>query len=164
MPLKKSKGFTVIEIITVVSVITVLAAVLIYYYNDYVEDAKMTVRIANIKSVNEALQQYYKEHMSYPKYNWKLDNNEDLKNKINKGLDSALSKYFLNKSVSKMLHEAADSKEVDIYYRVTKPFKSNSANTGDLYNDKGVWKKAIELNGGIDDYFVNEIKVSNSDE
>ena len=97
--LYNKKGFTLIEIFIVLSVLAVVSAVSVSYYRDYVEDAKMTVRKTNEKLVNDALNRYYKEHMAYPKYQWKQDSIEDLKNKINNGLNSSLSGYFVNKSV-----------------------------------------------------------------
>ena len=123
---QNKKGFTLIEIFIVLSVLAVVSAVSVSYYRDYVEDAKMTVRKTNEKLVNDALNRYYKEHMAYPKYQWKQDSIEDLKNKINKGLNSSLSGYFVNKTVSEILQEGADTKGYDIYFRVTEPHKRDS--------------------------------------
>ena len=67
-PSYSKRGFTVIEIFIVLSILAVISSVSFSYYKDYVEDAKKTVRITNEKLVNDALNRYYKDHMTYPKY------------------------------------------------------------------------------------------------
>ena len=164
----KKKGFTLIEIFITISVLAVVSAVSIYYYSDYVEDARMTVRITNVKLLNEALKQYYNENMSYPKYDYKSDDPNDLKNNINKGLDKALSKYFPNKKPSEILKEATEGKGYNIYYLVTRPKKKNRTldedPTENLDNAfySGIWKMAKNLRIETHDYFVNEIRIDDT--
>ena len=79
------------------SIIAIISAIAISYYTDSIEDAKLVVRTANIKSINEALDLYYKEHKEYPVYDWQQDDVDAATyNNINKGLDSALAKYLTN--------------------------------------------------------------------
>ncbi len=131
---------------------------------DYAEDAKKTVRITNEKLVNDALVRYYEEHLNYPKYQWKQDSVEDLKNKKNRGLDSALSSYFANKNVSDILQEAADTNGYDIFFRVTEPHKRDSEN-GNIDNSSeiGKWKAAKNLRIETRDFLVHEIRIAESD-
>ena len=160
----KKRGFTVIEIFIVLSVIAVVSAVSVSYYNDYLEDAKKTVRITNEKMVNDALDRYYKEHMAYPKYHWKEDSIEDLHNKINRGLDSALSGYFVNKKVSQILLEGSNSGNYDVFFRVTEPHKRDSESGNvDYSSELGKWKAAKNLRIETKDYLVNEVRIAESD-
>ncbi len=158
------RGFTVIEIFIVLSILAVISSVSFSYYKDYVEDAKKTVRITNEKLVNDALNRYYKDHMTYPKYQWKHDSVEDLKNKMNRGLDSALSGYFTNKNVSDILQEGADTKGYDIFFRVTEPHKRDSE-SGNLDNSSevGKWKAAKNLRIETRDFLVHEVRIAESD-
>jgi prepilin-type N-terminal cleavage/methylation domain-containing protein len=158
------RGFTVIEIFIVLSVLAVVSTVSVSYYMDYAEDAKKTVRITNEKLVNDALVRYYEEHLNYPKYQWKQDSVEDLKNKKNRGLDSALSSYFANKNVSDILQEAADTNGYDIFFRVTEPHKRDSEN-GNIDNSSeiGKWKAAKNLRIETRDFLVHEIRIAESD-
>ncbi len=161
---QNKKGFTLIEIFIVLSVLAVVSAVSVSYYRDYVEDAKMTVRKTNEKLVNDALNRYYKEHMAYPKYQWKQDSIEDLKNKINKGLNSSLSSYFSNKTVSEILQEGADTKGFNIYFRVTEPHKRDSLEGNvDKSTEIGTWKMAKHLRVETKDYLVNEVRIIEPD-
>ncbi len=165
----RKRGFTVIEIFIIVSIIAILAAVSIYYYNDYIEDSKLVVRTTNIKSINEALSLYYKEHMEYPVYDWQQDDiDAATNNNINKGLDSALSKYLTNGKVSDLLREAANPDEYEIYYRVTTRFKRNkklndyatdSLLKNDYLNATGTWKLASNLRFIGEKHFVKEIAI-----
>ncbi len=61
--------------------------------------------------------------MAYPKYEWKMDSIEDLGNNINRGLDSVLSNYFVNKKVSDILSEGSDYRGNEIYFLVFEPLK-----------------------------------------
>lgn len=162
------KGFTLIELFIVLSILAVVGAVSVSYFHDYIEDAKMSVRNTNVKLVNEALARYYKEHTYYPKYIWRNDSVDDIKHNVNKGLDTVLSSYFANKTVSEILSEASDSKGYEIYYRVTKPRKINRVTNDENINvdnsfDTGTWKRARNLRVETFDYLVNEIKVVDLD-
>ena len=161
------KGFTLIEIFIVLSVLAIVSATSIYYYTDYVEDARRAVRINNVKLLNEALNQYYKDNMSYPKYQWRKDDPSDLSNNKNNGLDEALSRYFINKTPSQIIKEGSEGKGYKIYYRVTKPRRKNriegdSDAIPENSLDTGAWKMAKNLRVETFDYLVNEIRIDDS--
>lgn len=161
------KGFTVIELFIVLCVLAIVSAISIYYFTDYIEDARMAVRKTNVKLVNEALNQYYKDNMSYPKYQWRMDDPSDLSNNKNNGLDEALSRYFINKTPSQIIKEASEGKGFKIYYRVTKPRRKNRLeNAGNVIPenslDVGTWKMAKNLRVETFDYLVNEIRIDDS--
>ena len=159
----KKRGFTVIELFITLSVIAVVSAISIYYYNDYVEDARITVRITNEKLVNEAIERYYKEHMTYPKYMWLDDSIEDIGKKINRGLDSALSDYFVNKKVSDILLEGSGSNHYDIFFRVSETRKRDNSINIDNSTATDTWKMAKNLRFTNKDFLVHEVKIVEPD-
>ena len=63
---RKASGFTLIEMLIVVTIIAVLAGVGFNYYQDYVEDARVNTVRYNLKSVRDAVARYFKDHMAYP--------------------------------------------------------------------------------------------------
>lgn len=164
---RNKKGFTLLEIFIVLTVLAIVSAISIYYYTDYVEDARRAVRINNVKLLNEALNQYYKDNMSYPKYQWRKDDPSDLSNNKNNGLDEALSRYFVNKTPSQIIKEGSEGKGYKIYYRVTKPRRKNrlegeSDAIPENSLDTGTWKMAKNLRVETFDYLVNEIRIDDS--
>ena len=154
------RGFTVIEIFIVLSILAVISTVSFSYYKDYVEDARMTVRKNNEKIVNDVLNQYYKDHMNYPRYDWEQDSIDDVKNNVCKGLDSVLSKYFINKKVSEIFSEGFPNGGYQVCFRVTEPRKrcSDAGNLDNSY-DAGSWKMTKNMRVATKDYFVNEIRI-----
>ena len=146
----------------VISVLAVVTAISVYYYNDYVEDAKLVVRRTNEKLVNEAIARYYKEHMHYPKYEWKKDSLEDLGNKINRGLDSALSNYFVNKKVSEILLEGSSSKGYEVYFLVSEPIKRGVSANVDYSTATESWKMSKNFRVETKDFLVHKIIISDS--
>ena len=157
------KGFTVIEIFITLSVIAVISAVSIYYYNDYVEDARKTVRITNEKLVNEAIGRYYKDHKKYPKYEWLNDSVEDIKKKINRGLDSSLSNYFANKKVSDILLEGSGTNPHDVFFLVSEPIKRDTSASIDNSSASETWKMAKNLRFSNRDFLVHEVRIAEFD-
>ena len=162
-PTNKKKGFTVIEIFITLSVIAVVSAISIYYYNDYVEDARITVRITNEKLVNDAIQRYYKEHMAYPKYMWQDDSIEDISKKINRGLDSALAGYFVNRKVSDILLEGSGANAYDVFFRVSETRKRDNSANIDNSTATDTWKMAKNLRFTNKDFLVHEVRIADSD-
>ena len=159
----KKKGFTVLEIFITLSVIAVVSAISIYYYNDYVEDARITVRITNEKLVNDAIERYYKEHMSYPKYMWQDDSIEDIGKKINRGLDSTLSGYFVNKKVSDILLEGSGANPYDVFFRVSETRKRDNSVNIDNSTATDTWKMAKNMRFANKDFLVHEVRIADSD-
>lgn len=159
----KKKGFTLIEIFITLSVIAVVSAVSIYFYNDYIEDARITVRRTNEKLVNEAIERYYKEHMAYPKYMWNDDSIEDIGRKINRGLDSALSSYFVNKKVSEILLEGSGTNPYDVFFLVSEPVKRDVSASVDNSTATATWKMAKNMRFANRDFLVHELRIADSD-
>ena len=161
----EKKGFTLVELFMVLAVLAIVSAVSFSYYRDYIEDAKKAVRKTNEKLVNEAIDRYYREHMHYPKYMWHDDSVEDLHKNINRGLDSALANYFMNKKVSDILAEGGDTRGNLIFYRVTEPRKRDSEiGNVDNTSEEGKWKAAKNLRITTKDYLVNEVRIAEIDE
>lgn len=159
----KKKAFTVIEIFIAVSVLAVVSAISIYYFNDYVEDARKVVRITNEKLVNDAISRYYKDHMAYPKYEWQDDSIEDIGKKLNKGLDSALSRYFVDKKVSDILLEGSGSDRYDVFFLVSEPRKRDTSANIDNSTASGTWKMAKNLRFVNRDFLVREVMIAETD-
>lgn len=129
------------------------------------EDARLTVRKTNEKLVNDAINRYYKEHMAYPKYQWLLDSFEDIENNENRGLDTVLCNYFVNKKISEILLDGSGSRGNIVYFRVTEPLKKASETAiQDNSFDSGTWKMAKNLRLADRDFLVHEIKIVESDE
>ncbi len=157
------KAFTILEIFVVLGIMAVLTLVSFSYYKDYMEEARQTVRITNMKLINEAISRYYKENSVYPKYvDLKVDSTE-------KGV---LLKY-LNRPLYELLKEIIDGdKEYMIKYRVTLPsiknitvsdldVANNNLEKLDYYSNEGKWISDAEFKASADPnknlYCVNEI-------
>ena len=149
----------------VLSVLAIVSAVSVTYFKDYIEDAKIAVRKTNEKLVNEAINRYYKEHMTYPRYDWEKDSIDDVKNNVCKGLDEFLSSYFVNKNVSEIFAEGSNAGGYEVCFRVTEPRRKSSGNGNiDNSSDAGTWKMAKNLRVATKDYLVNEIRIIPKDE
>lgn len=61
-----SKGFTLIELLVVIAIIGILSAVVLFSLNDARSSARDTRRIADLRQVQLALEQYYNENDQYP--------------------------------------------------------------------------------------------------
>ena len=66
MGIKLKHGFTLVELIIVVTVLAVLAAIVTLSYNGLTEKARDSERIANLNDLNVAIRAYYKENGQYP--------------------------------------------------------------------------------------------------
>jgi len=62
----KSYGFTLIELLVVISVIGILVAMGVASYSTAQKKARDSRRIEDLKSVQNALEQYYSDNNSYP--------------------------------------------------------------------------------------------------
>jgi general secretion pathway protein G len=71
------KGFTIVEIIIVITVIGILATIAIVSYNGAQVRARNATRLNDMKAVEELLETYFAQHREYPKTtnnpqsNWK---------------------------------------------------------------------------------------------
>ncbi len=63
---RRSKGFTMVELITVVAIIGVLAAFAVAAYSDYVNKAKKTVSIGTLETIRKTIELYHSERNVYP--------------------------------------------------------------------------------------------------
>lgn len=73
----RTKGFTIVELLIVITVIAILAAITIVAYNGVQERAQNVRRLSDIKSVQRVIEVYQTEHGTYPqtttnpKANWR---------------------------------------------------------------------------------------------
>jgi type IV pilus assembly protein PilE len=63
--MKKSPGFTVIELMIVVAVVGILAAIAIPNYNEYVIRSRITGAVATLSDMNVKLEQYFQDNRTY---------------------------------------------------------------------------------------------------
>lgn len=69
MKIKKEwleKGFSLVELLVVISIIAVLTAVLTTNYMGMRERARDAQKIQDLGSIRDALRSYYNDHQSYP--------------------------------------------------------------------------------------------------
>jgi len=59
-------GFTIIELIVVVAIIAVLASIVIFNVNGYINKAKDAKRVGDLKQIQKALELYKMDHGGYP--------------------------------------------------------------------------------------------------
>ena len=59
---KEEAGFTLIELLIVITILGVLAAVAVPRYQNYQEDAKEKACLANLSSINSAIEMYAFDH------------------------------------------------------------------------------------------------------
>lgn len=61
------KGFTLIELLVVIAIIGILSTLAVVAYNNSRIKARDTKRVADIKQISKALEQYYSQNNSYPR-------------------------------------------------------------------------------------------------
>jgi len=64
--IRRERGFTLIEVLIVVSIIAILAAIAIPNYNDAKYKAQVAAAIADIKNIEKAVMGYCVDHDVYP--------------------------------------------------------------------------------------------------
>lgn len=64
---KKNRGFTLVELLVVISIISLLTSIVLSSLNSARSKARDTVRIRTMAEVRNALQMYYSEKGEYPK-------------------------------------------------------------------------------------------------
>jgi len=63
---QKSKGFSLIELLVVISIIAVLSALLMANFMGARERARDAQKISDLESIKTALRMYYNDNQSYP--------------------------------------------------------------------------------------------------
>ena len=63
---KNKKGFTIIELLVVISIIGLLATISVVVLNGARRKSRDTKRISDIRQINTALEMYYNDRYSYP--------------------------------------------------------------------------------------------------
>ncbi len=61
-----SSGFTLVELVIVTAIIGTLTAIAVPSYISYIERAKVTRAIADIRTIEQAIQIYYIQNNAYP--------------------------------------------------------------------------------------------------
>ncbi len=64
--MSKSKGFTLIELLVTISIIAMLSIIAIVIYSGFTKNARDQKRIADLKFIQSALEEYYADVGSYP--------------------------------------------------------------------------------------------------
>jgi len=66
MPTRQTRGFTLIELVVVISVLAILSGVLLPRVERHLALARDARRLEDIKAVRGAIERYYADHGSYP--------------------------------------------------------------------------------------------------
>lgn len=66
MPIQKSRGFTLVELVVVISILAILSGVLVPRVSSHLKTARDARRLADIKAVREAIEQYHADYGTYP--------------------------------------------------------------------------------------------------
>jgi len=64
--MKHQKGFTLIELTIVIVILSILSVVLLVGRDKQIAQARNTERVYEIKAINDATQQYFVDHSSWP--------------------------------------------------------------------------------------------------
>ncbi|OGE64353.1 hypothetical protein A3I48_03060 [Candidatus Daviesbacteria bacterium RIFCSPLOWO2_02_FULL_36_7] len=64
--MKKDRGFTLVELLVTLSIIAVLMAISITSYDNLTKNARDGQRKSDLKQIQSALEQYYRDNTTYP--------------------------------------------------------------------------------------------------
>ncbi len=64
------RGFTLIEVLTVITIIGILTTLTTYAYNSSLTRSRDSQRLTDLKSIQNTLEQYYLDTRSYPNYKY----------------------------------------------------------------------------------------------
>lgn len=87
--MKTRKGFTLVELIIVITVIAILATIVSVGLNRYRTDANDAVTASHVTVITEALEKYYDQHGEYPGCNALTNNPSNVASSVLKGIDEA---------------------------------------------------------------------------
>ena len=63
--MKRSRGFTLIELMIVIGIVAILAAIAIPSYTDYVRRGRITEAISTLAGMRVKMEQYFQDNRSY---------------------------------------------------------------------------------------------------
>lgn len=140
---KKSRGFTIVELLIVIVVIGILAALVIVTYNGIQQKARDTERKTDIKALQGHLEAYWADNAKYPTL---TDINDTTFRSNNfKGLDPAA--YADPKNASNQTLTGTDSATVGQYIYTVTPAGCDNGAGGDCSNY--VLKANLESGGSF---------------
>ncbi len=90
MIIKKQKGFTLIELLVVIAVIGILATLILVQFNTVRQKARNTKRLADLNSIQKAVELYNNDEGHYPR------SSEGADGKVGEGagVDTMLAPYL----------------------------------------------------------------------
>ena len=63
--MKRSRGFTLIELMIVIGIVAILAAIAIPSYTDYVRRGRITEAVSTLSGMRVKMEQYFQDNRSY---------------------------------------------------------------------------------------------------
>ncbi len=71
------RGFTLVEVLTVIAIIGILTTLTTYTYNSSLKRSRDSQRLTDLKSIQNSLEQYYLDKRTYPNYKYNLIDHTD---------------------------------------------------------------------------------------